>query len=600
MKKIPKQGVALSLKEKSYNSFQDLLFIIGIIVFISILVIALFPGKLEAGLVDENFLITAMTTIPITAAIYFLIISFRRSLNIKSIAIRESIKKKITLSFVFIAALSTMPIVIISNSYFSNSLSKMFSGRTMKALDKSVELTGDINYGIVRGVEAELETVEFLFNNFMLGTSQRDIEKITKSYRNSNIKIVFFKLINGKLNIIENDSPSLVDDNYKLYNFYKRYASKTIRTDRLEIDGVNIISGMFWHRDLMIVMYLPISENFMTTESLLKSAREDYKKIEDQKEYFESGLGSFFMLMSVITLGIAYLISLFISGNITHPVMELSAGAKQIAIGNNKLHIERKSDDEIGVLVDAFNSMAEQLDENQKIMFQKQKLEAWNEIARSIVHEIKNPLTPIRLSAERMRKLVIEGNPNMNNAVITGSETIVKEVNSLLNLISEFNAYARLPEKREELTNLNKLIDDTIQLFNNYENVEFKFAKDESLPDIMIDRSLIRQALNNIINNSIHAVNESGLIIITSSLDETGLYQVVKIQDNGPGISPENLSKIFEPGFTLKSSGSGLGLAIVEKIILEHNGKINYKSVEGKGTEFVLSFSSNIGAAHNG
>jgi nitrogen fixation/metabolism regulation signal transduction histidine kinase len=357
---------------------------------------------------------------------------------------------------------------------------------------------------------------------------------------------------------------------------------------------------MFWHKDLMIVMYLPISENFMVTESLLKSAREDYKKIENQKEYFESGLGSFFMLISIISLGVAFLISLFISGNITNPVLELSDGAKQIAKGNNKLYIERKSDDEIGVLVDAFNSMAKQLDENQKFMFQKQKLEAWNEIARNIVHEIKNPLTPIRLSAERMRKLVIESNPNMNNAVITGSETIVKEVNSLLNLVSEFNDFARLPEKKEELTNLNKLIDDTIMLFNNYDNVEFRFIKNESLNDIMIDRSLIRQALNNIINNSIHAINENGLIIITSSLDEAGLYQVVNIQDNGPGISPDNLGKIFDPGFSLKKSGSGLGLAIVEKIILEHNGQIHCRSVEGKGTEFVLMFQANIGADNNG
>jgi nitrogen fixation/metabolism regulation signal transduction histidine kinase len=350
----------------------------------------------------------------------------------------------------------------------------------------------------------------------------------------------------------------------------------------------------------MIVMYLPITDAFMQTEFFLKSARENYKEIENRKEYFESGLGSFFMLISIVTVGIAYLISLFISGNISKPVLELSAGAKQIAKGNNKLHIERRSDDEIGVLVDAFNSMASQLDENQKVMFQKQKLEAWNGMARKIVHEIKNPLTPIRLSAERMRKLVIEGNPNMNNAVITGSETIVKEVNSLLKLVSDFNDFARLPEKKEELTNLNKLIDETILLFNHYDNIEFRFIKKENLPDIMVDRSLIRQALNNIINNSIHAVNEDGLIVITSSIDETGLYQIIKIQDNGTGIDPDDIDKIFDPGFTLKKTGTGLGLAIVEKIILEHNGKILCRSAIGQGTEFVLMFQSNIGARDNG
>ena len=116
----------------------------------------------------------------------------------------------------------------------------------------------------------------------------------------------------------------------------------------------------------------------------------------------------------------------------------------------------------------------------------------------------------------------------------------------------------------------------------------------------MVDRSLIRQALNNIINNSIHAVNENGLIVITSSVDETGLYQIIKIQDNGTGIDPDDIDKIFDPGFTLKKTGTGLGLAIVEKIILEHNGKILCRSAIGQGTEFVLMFQSNIGARDNG
>ena len=232
----------------------------------------------------------------------------------------------------------------------------------------------------------------------------------------------------------------------------------------------------------------------------------------------KAGTGSFLMFISIIIVGIAYLISLYISGNITSPVLELSSASKQIAMGNNKLFIEKKSDDELGVLVDAFNSMAKQLDENQKFMFQKQKLEAWNEMARKLVHEIKNPLTPIRLSAERMRKLVKEGNPNMDNAVITGSETIITEVNSLLKLVSEFNNFARLPEKKAELSNLNKLINESIVLFHGYENVEFRLDLDENLSDILIDRGLVRQALNNIISNSIQAFSENGLIIITTGI----------------------------------------------------------------------------------
>lgn len=582
-------------KIKSKNSVQDILFLVGIIIFSSILIIGLFPGRLNAGLVDENFFITTMMTIPIIAGIYFIVMSFRRSLNISTADIPESIKKKITLSFVFIAVLSAMPIVIISSNYFNNSLSKMFSGRTMSALEKSVDLTHDAYYRIEKEVTSELKTARFLFDNFMLKTDPNDLEKITATYRNSELKIIFFKVVNGNLQITGNVQSSAHVDNYKLFKFYSNSGLPGIRVDRIKIGSNDIVSGMFRYRDLMVVVYLPLPDEIKVNEDLFLQARDDYRRIESQKEYFETGTGSFLMLISIVIVGIAYLISIYISGNIVRPVLELSSASKQIAMGNNKLHIEKRSDDEIGVLVDSFNSMAKQLDENQKFMFQKQKLEAWNEMARKLVHEIKNPLTPIRLSAERMRKLVKEGNPNMENAVIIGSETIITEVNSLLKLVSEFNNFARLPEKKPEFSNLNKLIDESILLFNSYENVEFVFTRDADLPDILIDRSLIRQALNNIISNAIQAFHENGVIVITTGADDSDCYQMVSIKDNGPGIKEADIEKIFEPGFTLKKTGTGLGLAIVEKIILEHNGKIYCRSELGHGAEFIFMFPAETG-----
>lgn len=575
---------------KSPNSLQDILFLAGIIIFTSILVIGLFPGRLNAGLIDENFFITTMMTIPIIAAIYFIIISFRRSLNIKSVDIRESIKKKITLSFVFIAVLSAMPIVIISSTYFNKNLSKMFSGRTMKALNESVDLTHDIYSRMERGVRSELGTIRFILTSFMLNIDGSGLEKLAKSYEKSSLKILFFKADHRGIKKYENNTFMSGIDHFKLFDFYKNIFSRDIRTDRIIIGGADVISGMFRFNDVMIISYLPIPESFKTDEELFKQAREDYRIIENQKEYFETGTGSFLMFISIIIIGIAYLISMYISGNITSPVMELSSASKQIAMGNNKLFIEKKSDDELGVLVDAFNSMAKQLDENQKFMFQKQKLEAWNEMARKLVHEIKNPLTPIRLSAERMRKLVIEDNPNMSDAVLTGSETIISEVNSLLKLVGEFNNFARLPGKKTEPSKLNDLINESISLFHGFENVEFMFEPDNNLTDIMIDRSLVRQALNNIINNAIQAFSEKGIISIATGINETGLYQFVRIKDNGPGIKEDDLERIFEPGFTLKKNGSGLGLAIVEKILFEHDGKIFCSSKEGEGAEFLLMF----------
>ena len=312
------------------------------------MIIGLFPGRIDAGLVDENFFITTMMTIPIIAGIYFIVMSFRRSININSVDIPGSIKKKITLSFVFIAVLSAMPIVIISSNYFNSSLSKMFSGRTIKALNESVDLTHNIYLKIEQEVRSELVTIRYIFDNFMLKTDKEDLVKLTRAYKNTDLKIVFFKEVDGSLSIIENEQPLSKIDHLKLFQFYKNLDSSGKRTDRIEIDGNDLISGMFRYRDVMTIIYIPIPQNFKKTEDLFIKARDDYRKIESQKEYFEAGTGSFLMFVSIIIVGIAYLISLYISGRITSPVLELSSASKQIAMGNNKLYIEKKSDDELG------------------------------------------------------------------------------------------------------------------------------------------------------------------------------------------------------------------------------------------------------------
>ena len=249
--------------------------------------------------------------------------------------------------------------------------------------------------------------------------------------------------------------------------------------------------------------------------------RNDYRLVEQSKDYFESGAGSFLMFISILIIGIAYIFSLYISGNITSPILELSSAAQSLARGNYNYNLEKKSDDEIGALMDSFNTMARQLDENRKIMYQKQKLEAWNEMAKKLVHEIKNPLTPIRLSAERMRKLTAAGSCGKDEAVIAGTETIINEVSSLLRLVSEFNTFARLPERKPEQAQINRLINEAAALFSAHDNIEFKLDLDDGIPDIIADRGLLRQALNNLITNAVQSITGDGTITVRSWFDRS-------------------------------------------------------------------------------
>ncbi|MFA5519647.1 MAG: ATP-binding protein [Spirochaetota bacterium] len=580
----------------STNSLQDIFFLIGIIIFLSVLIIGLFPGRSEAGLVDEDFFITAAMTVPIIAGIYFIVISFRRSLDIESIDIRESISKKITMAFVFIALLSTMPIVIISSTYFNQSLARLFRGSTIEALGESIDQVNDNYDSLVKEVAVELENMKLLLKT-VAGKDQRIVfEKSSEYLKRRDFQFAVYDKKQNLVPLYGNQLFSWDSDwHNSLLSFYNTAVFKDIKLDRAAFKDIDFITGAFYHNSLLVVINKIIPENLVKRERLFIQAYREYKEVHNLKDYFVSGSGSFLMFLSILIMIIAYLISLYLSGTITRPVLNLSNAAQQLAKGNYKVFIEKRTNDELGGLVNAFNVMVLQLDENNKVMLQKQRLEAWNDMARKLVHEIKNPLTPIRLSAERMRRLVLDNSIKKDEAVITGSETIINEVNSLLRLVSEFNDFARLPEKQADMTSLNDVIKSTVSLFGVYENVLFEEDYDPSIPEIWIDKALIRQALNNLLANAIYAMEESGKISVSTKYDEEKASVIVRIKDNGPGIDADFLEKIFVPGFSQKNSGTGLGLAMVEKIILEHFGTITCNSTKGEGSEFVIKFPVMVG-----
>ena len=570
------------------DSFQDIIFLTAIVIFTSVLVIGLYPGRIDAGLVDENFFITTLMATPIIAAVYFIIISFRRNLNIESVDIRQSIKKKMLMAFIFIALLSAIPIVLISGNYFSSSFSRMFSQKTMKALESSVELSSAYYSEFGEELRLELETIKSLITERQIRLSAASYKRIGEAYEKKGfgLAIIISSDAGGKVfhNIPAGKSVFVKD----IENFYRTDSGTNAKVDRISIGGHEIIAGSLLASGTLVILWKEVPRDIKAREMLFIEGRNDYRLIEKSKDYFESGAGSFLMFISILIIGVAYLFSIYISGNITKPILELSSAAQSVAMGDYKQNLEKSSDDEIGLLMDSFNTMAVQLDENRKVMYQKQKLEAWNEMARRLVHEIKNPLTPIRLSAERMRKLTVEGNSRKDDAVISGTGTIINEVNSLLKLVSEFNTFARLPERRAEKSSITRLITETAVLFSAHDNIEFKLDLDDNIPDIQADRGLLRQALNNLLTNAVQAISGSGTITIRAWFDNPSNEIVVSIGDTGSGIDEKDLENIFEPGWTSGKTGSGLGLAIVEKIIFEHEGRIRCTSQKGEGTVFEI------------
>jgi two-component system nitrogen regulation sensor histidine kinase NtrY len=217
-----------------------------------------------------------------------------------------------------------------------------------------------------------------------------------------------------------------------------------------------------------------------------------------------------------------------------------------------------------------------------------QRMEAWREVARRIAHEIKNPLTPIQLSAERLRKRyakMLEGDGGILDKCTT---TIIQQVDELKNLVNEFSQFARLPSAQLASNDLNEIVSEALFLFKEGHNgIQFQFRGDV-IPPLELDRELIKRVLINLLDNAVAAVNGGGEIKLSTGYDRARSVVTLEVADNGCGLAPEIRSRIFEPYFSTKENGTGLGLTIVSQIVEDHHGYVRALSNDPRGTRISI------------
>tara|TARA_B100000676_G_C18015375_1_gene809313 strand:+ start:253 stop:1581 length:1329 start_codon:yes stop_codon:yes gene_type:complete len=227
-----------------------------------------------------------------------------------------------------------------------------------------------------------------------------------------------------------------------------------------------------------------------------------------------------------------------------------------------------------------------------------QRARAWREVARRIAHEIKNPLTPIQLSAERIHRKYA-GEVSDDVALEQSTQIIINEVQRLKRMVSEFSQFAKIPESNPELNNLNQIIKKTLQLYheNMPARISLKIELADKLPDIPLDGEQIRRVIINLVDNSISSIEKKGAlsrifrqgeIIVRTSYNQKLRVIFLDIEDNGTGISPEISDQIFEPYATTKEHGTGLGLSIVRQTIADHNGYTRFQNLEKGGVCFTI------------
>jgi two-component system nitrogen regulation sensor histidine kinase NtrY len=222
-------------------------------------------------------------------------------------------------------------------------------------------------------------------------------------------------------------------------------------------------------------------------------------------------------------------------------------------------------------------------------MMKAQRMAAWREVARRIAHEIKNPLTPIQLSAQRLRKRYLSRFSGDEVVFDECTEMIIKSVDELKNLVNEFSNFARMPAIQPEPNDLNALIRETLTLYQEgHRGVRFDFIPDEHLPQLKIDRNQIKRVIINLLENAVAAMEERGSVVINSSYDPELKMASFTVTDDGPGIAPEDKPRLFEPYFSTKKSGTGLGLAIVNSVVADHSGFVRVRDNQPRGASFVV------------
>ena len=300
---------------------------------------------------------------------------------------------------------------------------------------------------------------------------------------------------------------------------------------------------------------------------------------------FLNRLLTIFLLLFIGAVVLAYLLSTYI----TKSIASISSKIKGVEIGENNERLSWENNDEIGVLVNAYNEMLNKLELSKEKLAQTQRQIAWREMAKQVAHEIKNPLTPMKLSVQHLGR-ALNISKEENHVILKDfQEKMLQQIHLLTEIADEFSNYAELPKGKMKEVDLIEIINKIINLFKHESHVTFNlnFQNNSSFRVIGDENQLIR-LFNNLIQNSLQAMDHRGDITLNLSQKENNV--ILSFIDSGPGILKDIQEKIFEPKFTTKTTGKGLGLALACQIILNHGGKINLVKDRSKGAEFKITF----------
>lgn len=571
-------------REESRVYLRDILFLL-IISTVSMLIAEKFTVAEEATLTDR-ILAYILIFIPLVT-INFIAHYIYRNRRIKSTgSLRSSLRYRIILAYLIVIMIPSIPIFLIS----SNTIEKAFTS----IFDFDIKGGFESGQKLVENIERmQAERLAFLADTGLYeikNGNDRQYHSVALAAK-SGTEIEDFWT---EMDIAREDFNSMDDWNHTMYRVF-------------------INRG----RPFIVVFHQkPGQRALILADELVPDNIQDYNtfqhvhnRIQASERGFQEEIPYSVRTILVGIYGImiilAFIMSIFLARQLSFPIVSLAAATREVTDGNLDTRIDLQAQGEMGILIDSFNQMTAELQSLRTRLLQSQRMAAWREVARRLAHEIKNPLTPIQLSADRMlRRLNQPEKGNLEKIVQESASTIRQQVQILKQMVEEFANFARMPRARPVMQNLNAIVQEAASLYDST-GVTIKKSLKENLPDIALDKNIIVGMVQNLMKNSIEAMKETRSFENESKPDEISIttdfqrigrreFVVLKVGDSGPGITEEMKEKIFEPYYSTKGEhGSGLGLSMVERAALEHNARIQIGKSQAGGAEFRILFPAN-------
>lgn len=431
--------------------------------------------------------------------------------------------------------------------------------------------------------EALMKTLDYAISHTNV-TEQKDLAQILQNqiYEISDVNkhdVIIYDLQGNYL--VSNKEINLVNQKKVPLNVLNKVLKSDKRIDIQEYDdkiGNNVTSSYMIMKNNMLepiaVVYFPFYHN----DDIYYGAFDKYLQ--------------YIILVNLFLILLSVWISWIISKNLTKTITQISELITRTTLfGREMKPIKYFQNDELSGLVKSYNKMIYQIEDQKLLLANKEREEAWREMAKQVAHEVKNPLTPMKLIIQNFERKFDKNDPEIDKKISDLSRSLVDQIDLVATVASAFSEFAKLPTKNDEVFDLKDELENLVRVFNEDGNIYFHANREKIF--IKMDKIYLSRIFTNMITNAKQAISEERKSIINLDVEHFNKKVVITISDNGIGIPKDKLEQIFEPNFTTKSSGMGLGLTMVKKMIEEYKGEISVKSEEGRGTKFTIILPTN-------